>query len=98
MEVAKKDKCLNCGNKNFENYCSNCGLKRITSEDKKIGKFLTELFSSFFFADGKIFSTFRVILTKPGELTRTYISGNQKKTWLHFNYSFSPIYFISFFR
>lgn len=79
MKPKLNTSCINCGEMLHGKYCSSCGLKQITPEDKKIKHFLSEFFTSLFFADGKILSTLKVILTKPGELTRTYISGNRKK-------------------
>lgn len=79
MKPKLNTSCINYGEMLHGKYCSSCGLKQITPEDKKIKHFLSEFFTSLFFADGKILSTLKVILTKPGELTRTYISGNRKK-------------------
>lgn len=79
MDLERSKQCINCGEELSGKYCSSCGLKQVTSEDKKIKHFFEELFTSLFFADGKILSTLRVIFTKPGELSRTYISGNRKK-------------------
>lgn len=79
MSIELNTNCINCDEPLHGKFCSNCGLKRITPEDKKIKHFLIEFFTSLFFADGKILSTLRIIFSKPGELTRTYISGNRKK-------------------
>lgn len=79
MKNAEQIKCINCNTVLTGKYCSACGQKRIEPKDKKLIYFFSELFTSFFFADGKIFATFKTILTKPGELSRVYISGNRKK-------------------
>jgi hypothetical protein len=60
-------------------YCHACGQKRIKAEDKKLKHFLEEFFASLFFADGKILRSFRLMFSKPGGLSRSYISGARKK-------------------
>ncbi len=79
MNGANSNQCVNCNAEVNGNYCSNCGLKRITSADKTLSHFFNELISSLFFANGKLFVSFKMMLFKPGELTRAYISGNRKK-------------------
>lgn len=71
--------CKNCGSALSGRYCHHCGQKDIKPEDKKIKHFLEELIASLFFADGKFFKTFRVLFSKPGELSHSYISGARQK-------------------
>lgn len=65
-----QNRCVNCNEILHGKYCSNCGQKKIENEDKRLVHFVNDVISSLFFADGKIFKTFKVILTKPGELSQ----------------------------
>ncbi|GMQ30316.1 DUF3667 domain-containing protein [Algoriphagus confluentis] len=60
-------------------YCHRCGEKRIEPKDKRITFFIEELISSLFVADGKFFKTMRLLLTRPGELTKSFVDGVRKK-------------------
>ena len=79
MNDLKPVNCIHCHTLLRGKYCYECGQKFITQEDKKIKHFVLTFFSSMFFADGKLFKTVKTVLTKPGELTYTYISGDRRK-------------------
>lgn len=71
--------CVRCGEELKGLYCYNCGEKRIESEDKKLNHFFEEAISSVFVADGKFFKTIKLLLTNPGELTKSFVIGIRKK-------------------
>ena len=71
--------CKNCNHIISGKYCWNCGQKLIGPEDKKIKHFVEEFFSSLFVADGKVLLTFKLLFTKPGALTKSFINGATKK-------------------
>ena len=71
--------CSNCGEALNGIYCSNCGQKQLTAEDKKLKHFFIEFFSSLFFADGKLLRTFKALLFQPGKLGNAYVKGIRKR-------------------
>ena len=70
--------CLNCkqpftGN---ENFCSNCGQKN-TIKKLNLGTFFNNLFAGFISYDSRFWRTFIPLLTKPGKVSKDYISGKR---------------------
>jgi hypothetical protein len=70
--------CLNCKQplKGNENFCSYCGQKNSTKKLSFI-HFLNNLFSGFFSYDSRFWTTFIPLLTKPGKVSKDYISGKR---------------------
>src|SRR4051794_11343965 len=68
--------CLNCGTNVQLRYCPECG-QRATDPDPTLREFLQELASEFLNWDGKLFTTFRMLFTKPGALTQEYLIGRR---------------------
>lgn len=71
--------CVSCGASLKGEYCYQCGEKKIVPSDKKLSHFLEEAIASVFVADGKFFRTIKLLVTKPGELTYSFVSGIRKK-------------------
>lgn len=88
--------CANCNAELQGLYCSQCGEKRIENKDKRVQYFLEEAISSVFVADGKFFKTIRLLITQPGELTRSFVLGIRKKylTPLQLFFFANLVYFI----
>lgn len=57
-------------------YCLSCG-QPVTDPDPTLREYLHEVAAEFFLWDGKLFTTFRLLLTKPGELTREFLAGRR---------------------
>ena len=74
-----KSSCVNCGTELQGTFCHSCGEKQIDQKDKSLIHFLEEFVASVFFADGKFFKTIKLSITKPGELTRSFVAGIRKK-------------------
>ena len=72
-------RCVSCGTELRGNYCHKCGQREIKKEDKRLRHFFEEAFASLFYADGKFFKTLRLLITKPGELSASFIGGIRKK-------------------
>ena len=68
--------CLNCGSPMAQEFCPACGQATI-DPDPALRELLHELAAEFLLWDGKLLSTFRLLLTKPGELTREYLAGRR---------------------
>ena len=86
--------CLNCGHPFFgnEKYCPNCGQK---NKSKKITfkSFLVEVFNGFTSWDAKFWKTLIPLLTKPGKVSKDYISGKGHVILILFNFIFLSLYF-----
>jgi hypothetical protein len=61
-------------------YCSHCGEKRRDRTDWKLSSIAGEAFAEFTNLEhSKFWQTFRLLLFKPGQLTRDYWSGRRKR-------------------
>ena len=67
---------LNCDSPMAQQYCPVCG-QAATDPDPTLREFLHELAAEFLLWDGKLLTTFRLLVAKPGELTREYLSGHR---------------------
>jgi hypothetical protein len=76
QSVAASNPCLNCGTNIQLEYCPECGQREI-DPDPTLKEFLHELAEEFLHWDGKLLTTFRLLVTQPGELTREYLAGRR---------------------
>ena len=76
QSLAASNPCLNCGTNIQLTYCPECGQPEIDS-DPTLREFLHELAEEFLHWDGKLFRTFRLLITQPGALTREYLAGRR---------------------
>ena len=76
QSLAASNPCLNCGTNIQLTYCPECGQPEIDS-DPTLRDFAHELAEEFLHWDGKLFRTFRLLVTRPGELTREYLAGRR---------------------
>jgi hypothetical protein len=76
QSLSASNPCLNCGTNVQLTFCPECGQQEIDS-DPTLREYLRELAGEFLRWDGKLFSTFRLLVTRPGELTREYIAGRR---------------------
>jgi peptidoglycan/LPS O-acetylase OafA/YrhL len=68
--------CRNCGARLEGAYCAACGQK-VEPLTPTLGQLLHELTHELLNVDGKIFRSMRLLLTRPGFLTREYIAGRR---------------------
>lgn len=68
--------CPNCGTLRTGSYCASCGQKAMPLAPT-LGYFLHELTHEFVHVDGKIFRSLRLLLTRPGFLTREIFLGRR---------------------
>ena len=68
--------CLNCGSPMAQQFCPACGQPAI-DPDPTLRELLDELAAEFLLWDGKLLSTFRSLVARPGELTREYLAGRR---------------------
>ena len=70
--------CLNCGEPVSQRFCSACGQAAI-DPNPTLGEFVHEAAGEFLHWDGKLATTFRLLFTRPGELTREYLAGRRAR-------------------
>jgi hypothetical protein len=68
--------CRNCGAELSGEFCVACGQRAI-DPDPTLREFLHELAEEFLHWDGKLATTFRLLVTKPGALTNEYLAGRR---------------------
>jgi hypothetical protein len=86
--------CPNCGHPLDGRYCAACGQK-VTSINPTVHDFLHDLTHELLHVDGKIFQSVRLLLTKPGFLSREYFAGRRARyvSPIRLYLIFSVIYF-----
>ena len=70
--------CANCGAPLNGPYCQACGQKA-ASPNVSLHEFFHEAFHELAHVDGKIVQTLRLLLTKPGQLTREFLDGRRQR-------------------
>ncbi len=72
------DHCLNCDLPldKTDRYCPNCGQQN-TTRKLNFGDLITEFFSGMFSYDSRFQRTLRVLLFKPGKISKDYINGKR---------------------
>jgi hypothetical protein len=68
--------CPNCGDRSVASYCPACGQKAAPLAPT-LGYFVHELTHEILHVDGKIFRSLRLLLTRPGFLTREIFAGRR---------------------
>lgn len=97
-ELREENDCLNCGTLVQGPYCHNCGQENIVPHET-FGSMVKHFFYDITHFDGNFFSTMRILIFKPGFLSKEYIQG-RRKTYLHpiRMYVFtSAVFFLIFF-
>lgn len=91
--------CLNCGHplKLTERFCSRCGQMNSTKK-LSFNDFFAEFFSGLFSYDSRFQRTLRVLLFKPGKISRDFISGKRMRYANPFRFylSASILFFLLF--
>ena len=80
-KLRQEDNCLNCGQKVHTRFCSHCGQENKEPYETFWG-LLFHFVEDIFHYDGKLFSTIKVLFTKPGFLSTEYLNG-KRTTYLH---------------
>lgn len=91
--------CLNCHLpiEKSDQFCPNCGQLNSTKK-LKFSDFLTEFFAGVFAYDSRLQRTLRVILFKPGKISKDYIQGKRMRYANPFRFylSASILFFLLF--
>ncbi len=70
--------CPSCAQPLLGRFCHQCGEKQFKVADISARKVSSHIFSSITEVDGKLLSSLRLLLVKPGRLTIDYLSGVRK--------------------
>ena len=82
MTEAVPPSCLNCGEDladlpRARRFCPACG-QETNVKPPKLSEFLQQFGGAYFSTEGALWRTLKLLLTKPGELTRLYLIGVRK--------------------
>ncbi len=69
--------CKNCGKEAPEAYCAYCGQSTKTTLPSLI-ELLTDGLAAVFSYDGRLWNTLRLLITRPGGLTKEYLDGRRQ--------------------
>ena len=70
--------CRNCGNQAPLKFCPECG-QETTLHPPTLGEFLHEFVGHYVALEGALWRTLRLLVTRPGRLTREYLDGRRRK-------------------
>jgi Protein of unknown function (DUF3667) len=70
--------CADCGAKLSGVYCAACGQHRV-EPPRKFWPLMREWVSAYFNLEGKLWTTLRVLITQPGELSLEYFRGRRTR-------------------
>ena len=71
--------CGNCRAELRGPFCSQCGERKLTPKDYSLGHFLEEAIDSVTHLDSRFLRTFRLLFTKPGELSNAFFHGGRSR-------------------
>jgi hypothetical protein len=77
MATAGTRRCVSCGAEVAGHYCGQCG-EAAAAHDYSLGHFAEEALETFAHVDGRVFSSFRALLTRPGLLSADFLRGRRK--------------------
>jgi hypothetical protein len=71
--------CLNCGKSNLGEFCAGCGQKRIHAGDLGLAHVWHHIVHELVHLDGKIFTSLKLMFTRPGRLTLDFLEGRRAR-------------------
>ena len=94
--AAEPTECASCGSARRGAYCSACGQK-FAPINPTLGYFLYDLTHELLNVDGKIFRSVRLLLTRPGFLTREILAGRRSPyvSPIRLYLTFSILFFVT---
>jgi hypothetical protein len=76
LKERKEKNCLNCQTTVIGRYCHNCGQENLEPKET-VWHLVTHFFNDITHFDGKFFATVKLLLLKPGFLSREYVAGRR---------------------
>lgn len=70
--------CVSCGAVQPEDFCSQCGERRITHADRTVVAFLRRAFEDVTDVDSRLIQTLKLLVCRPGALTQAFAEGRRK--------------------
>lgn len=89
--------CKNCEKPRSGKYCSYCGQKAYTEQDKSIPHLFHEAFHFITHFEGKFFTTLKTIYRRPGKLSLDYSNGIRQKYYKPLSFYLMTIILYLFF-
>lgn len=89
--------CVTCGTTFHGRYCNRCGEKVVEAHERTLIAFLDGVLNAFTFLEGKFFRSTKLLITKPGQLSRNLADGNQVPYMRMLNLFFVANFFYFFF-
>jgi hypothetical protein len=77
MSTVSQAHCVGCGAVVTGRYCADCG-EHTVPHDYSMKHFVTEVLETTAHLDGRVFTSFRSLLTRPGQLTTEFLAGRRK--------------------
>lgn len=78
-EASSFGDCGNCGARLVGPFCSQCGEKKLLPHDYSVKHLAEEVLGEFTHFDTKFLRTLKILLGKPGELSRAYFHGGRSR-------------------
>jgi hypothetical protein len=77
MSMVSQAHCAGCGAAVTGRYCADCG-ERTERHDYSLKHFIEEVLEATAHVDGRVFASFRSLLTRPGQLATDFLAGKRK--------------------
>jgi Protein of unknown function (DUF3667) len=74
----KEKNCLNCGTEVISRFCHNCGQENLEPKET-VWHLITHFFNDITHFDGKIFSSLKYLIFRPGFLSKEYMLGKRAR-------------------
>jgi len=71
--------CGNCGAQLTGPFCSQCGEKKFSAHDYSVAHLFEEVLDGLTHFDTRFLRTLKVLITRPGELSRAYFQGGRSR-------------------
>ncbi|MEM7414840.1 MAG: DUF3667 domain-containing protein [Gemmatimonadota bacterium] len=70
--------CPSCGAGVDAAYCASCGQRRLRDDEYSLRRLIRDGLQDFFSVDAKFWRSFRLLFTRPGQLTCDYMEGRRR--------------------
>ncbi len=77
MSTVSQANCVGCGAAVTGRYCADCG-EHTEPHDYSMTHFVAEVLETTAHVDGRVFASFRSLLTRPGQLATDFLAGRRK--------------------
>lgn len=71
------NRCANCGSALNGRWCSQCGQKALSDQDRRVGQLVAQFAHELLHVDGKLVRTLRALVLQPGQPSKAYLDGQR---------------------